>query len=352
MTGIPSLFNRTLVAKAVTRLFSGNQTADEAQWLKSRQEADTTFDTQLDQTCRALANIQALEDDLDMKRWVDEASATSFFGENTTRRSYRFVSATAAVLLAAIAFYFSGLYQQDASVETNIQRYITRVGEQKTIDLNDGSIITLNTGTQLLVSMKDNSRSVVLERGEAFFQVAKDSTRPFSVAIGEHAVSVLGTQFNLRRSPSRFTLAVTEGMVSVHSINESVSNTAPLLDDAPDSEISISYPGQRRVKAGWIAEYDTSRNLLMAKRSAEINSVASWRSGLLHFANEPLVKVIQELNRYSGKKILIEDADIMNIPISGSLRTDRLNSTLSGLERSQPIRVVHNFDHVVITGKH
>ena len=114
--------------------------------------------------------------------------------------------------------------------------------------------------------------------------------------------------------------------------------------------MGIIDPGQRRVEAGWVVEYDLASNRLTGRQCKDMSHYHQWRTGMLQFSGEPLYKVVGELNRYSAKKILIEDTAIMDLEVYAALRVDRLESALMGLEQGNPIKVSRYFDRIVIVG--
>ena len=115
------------------------------------------------------------------------------------------------VLVAVFGLWMFG--QQTVQPGVSMERYVTRVGEQKEIHLRDGSVVTLNTGSELLVGLSDKGRKLILRRGEAYFDVAGDARRPFSVDAGLRSVTVLGTEFNIRKTPDQLQVAVSEGVL-------------------------------------------------------------------------------------------------------------------------------------------
>ena len=109
--------------------------------------------------------------------------------------------------------------------------------------------------------------------------------------------------------------------------------------------------GQYRLAEGWVVEVAAGRDELVAYRPENMQNLALWRTGSLDFDSVPLVDVVRELNRYSGKKILIEDASIIDLKVLGVIQVDQIGLALQGLERALPIKVTHHFDQIVLTGK-
>ncbi len=334
---------RQRAAGELARLFSAQSSHGDIDRIKRWRQQGADYQREFMGTAHALGSLDALANDPDIL-----AAAETPSSERSGKWQWP-VLAAAATLVAGLAV---SLF---VSVETgdpeNALRYVTRIGEQKTVELEDGSIVTLNTGTELLVNITDSTRDMSLERGEVYFQVASDPQRPFSVNLGTRSVSVLGTQFNIQRLPDQFTLAVVEGVVSIHRRNEQVSAQAPLLLEGEVGKVHFKSPDQRRVKAGMVAEFDTDNDEVVAFTSTNIGKFHEWQSGLIRFDEEPLYKVVQQLNRYSGKKILIEDSSVMDLKIYATVRVKEIDKTLKGLEQSLPIKVVNHFDKIVIVKK-
>ena len=209
--------------------------------------------------------------------------------------------------------------------------------------------MTLNTGTQLVVDYGAQARRVLLERGEAFFDVAEDAQRPFTVELGTRSVTAIGTAFNVRKDPERYAVAVLEGAVSMHALTE--EGSAAALPFAPNGQaVAIEAPDQRRVDPGWVAELDVSRNELTAFQPESMERYLGWRRGMLRFDREPLYQVVKELNRYTRRKILIEDAGVMELNVYAAVSIAELESALIALEKLLPIEVTRHYDRIVITG--
>ena len=335
-------FNQALAIKSAVRLFDDEPNRKQQGWFVRQCETDQQFQQQVEDTCEMLADLQPLENDSEVLEWLDEFESSDV--ERKPQRRW-FKPAIAATALIASAIMLLPWLTPSTSDDSNLARHITRVGEQKTVDLADGSRITLNTSTQILVDVSEQQRRIILEYGEAFFEVAQNPSAPFSVIVGEEAITVLGTSFCVRKSPETFTLSVTEGLVALHKSREPVNAAAPMIAE----HTSPTPASQQRVGAGWQLQYNANHQTLTASKSVDSNRIASWRRNILHFANEPLSEVVYELNRYSAKKILINEATLMDKPINASLRVDRITSALSGLEKSYRLKVVHHVDHIVIS---
>lgn len=330
-------------AKDVARMFYGDPSkVDEARLIK-RCRQSPEYRAEFAQTAQLMAELEPLAKDPLIRSMVT--------GVHAKHRQRWPILAAAATVVLGIALIIWQQFDAVPPAENNVLRYVTRIGEQKTVSLADGSVITMNTGTQLIVDLSAERREVILERGEAYFDVAADPTRPFTVGLSNRAVSVLGTEFNIFKTPEKFVLAVMEGEVAIHGREDELSPIAPRLD-VPQGEIMhLPHANQYRLGVGMVAELDERNNELIAYTADPINRLQSWRSGVLRFDEVPLYQVIQELNRYSAKKILIEDKSVMDLRVFATVRVGSPSMALTALERLLPIRVIQYFDRTVIVGE-
>ena len=198
--------------------------------------------------------------------------------------------------------------------------YTTAIGEQTSLPLPDGSLVTLNTQSTLRVGYSERYRDIHLTSGEALFDVAKDLGRPFRV-ITEHAVvTAVGTQFNVRNVADDVVVTVVEGIVDVEATRVSSSSggagqvgAAPAAGEAqPVAQPARLTVGQQAtVASGEVAVIETAVDKAMA-----------WRERRLVFESLTLAEVIDEFNRYNDPPLLIDDPALRALPISGVFRAN------------------------------
>ena len=163
--------------------------------------------------------------------------------------------------------------------------YTTVVGEQHSSKLEDGSLVILNTDSKVKVRYTSSQRDLQLLQGEALFDVADDSRRPFVVEAGDVAVRALGTRFNVYRHDLITDISVAQGAV----------------------RISAGARASARVNAGEQARVDGGR--ITIRGNANIAAALAWRERKLIFEDRPLPEVVKELNRYNrGKVVLVGNA--------------------------------------------
>jgi len=247
--------------------------------------------------------------------------------------------AAALVLIIAgviISAFLSSFYKIDSPT------YETATGENRTIELVDGSQITLGAMSRITVDYSDKRRAVILDYGESFFEVAKDHARPFLVTAGPRTVRAVGTAFNVKMGVKDVTVTVIEGQVQVGS--QALNN--PQKIDSALQPLMLKQV-QARVSVGESIQYRTTG--IMGKVHAVNTEMAiSWRKGRLAFTNESLESVIADVNRYSRSKIMIGDAMAKQLMFTGTVFQDGIEEWLEGLEKVFPVRVMKAGGHVVI----
>ena len=265
------------------------------------------------------------------------------------RRSLRNAAAfgvAASVVLVAVVLASIGLFTQPGSTVT---RYTTAVGEQRSVTLPDGSTITLNTGSQILAGITDTVRRVVMDRGEAYFEVAKDPLRPFTVEVGGRSITAHGTAFNVRRLGGSFTVALVDGRVALHRQGGEPPAAPQWLDlGAHPDGFESPLVEELGLRSGTVLHFDAHSQTITAHHDPEIERRQQWRQGRLSFKDQPLSTVVAELGRYSTKPIRIHDADVADIRVFATLRLDSIDTALSTLERAVPIRVVPTLSGIAV----
>jgi len=224
------------------------------------------------------------------------------------------VKAPARRALAAALTLTLGLV---ASVWWPNARYdaVTATGETRTITLPDGSSMQLGTNSAANLRFQARERHVDLARGEAYFDVAHDETRPFLIDAGAGHVRVLGTAFSVRRDGDAVTVIVTRGRVEVNGgALDAVQLTA-------DQQVRFS-PRER----GEVAKVETDQ-------------VLAWRHGQLQFENQSLRAVLDEVSRYDPRVWFVDDSVATRTRMNAVVSADKIDPWLDALAQSMPISV-------------
>ena len=330
-------------SRAVSKLFSGEVPAKNSGCVNPWHGANRSLRDDMIADLHLWADLEELTDDKEILELADSCLLAG--NARKEGRRWRGLAVAAGVLLCVLSVLWlsQGNIQPD---DGNALRYVSRIGEVKTVSLSDGSEMSLNTGSEVLFVEGEAERTVILQRGEAFFDVARDVSRPFVVKSGDNAVTVLGTSFFVRKYPEKISISVVEGVVASHSVSEKALPDSPLVSGLSPNK---NRQRQLRIPAGWAAEIESSTQKLISGKAVAQDEMQDWISGVLSFKREELYKIVKELNRYSAKKILIEDKSIVDLTTSAVIKIDSLNAALAGLELSLPIKVTHHFDKIAIT---
>jgi transmembrane sensor len=279
-------------------------------------------------------------------------------------RARRLRSLAASLLVAALA---AGTWYFWPAGPT----YQTPVGGTASVPMSDGSNVTLNTNTRIEVALGERERAVQLERGEAFFEVAKDPRRPFVVSAGRKRVVAVGTKFSVEREGDEVRVVVSEGTVRIedaaasrpHTSTRSANagantpvtdRTGTTLPPEADSDASnrASLAGEGvMLSAGGVARAQGDSVLVQEKPVPEvIEEYLSWRSGYLVFHDVPLAEAVAESNRYNVRQIEIDDSAVAAIKVSGKFRSTNFEAFVRLLEDGLAIHA-HSTDDQIILSK-
>jgi transmembrane sensor len=254
---------------------------------------------------------------------------SSLWRSRKPRRRVGFIGAGAAALalLLAGAFY----WLKDPALATGY-------AEQKTVDLTDGTQVTLNANSRLLVNYTDGVRQVTLTQGEALFSVTKHESRPFVVVVGSRKVIALGTSFEVRREDTAepaFTVTLIEGRVAIEPL--SAPNILPV---EPGNAITLLSPGQRLRFA---------TNAPDAVDSPAIDKVTAWQHGQLIFEDTSIRDAANEFNRY-GKRRLIVDANVpSSIRVGGVFCIGDPDSFARAMANAYQLRILESTNGIKLT---
>jgi transmembrane sensor len=195
--------------------------------------------------------------------------------------------------------------------------YATSLGEQRTVKLQDGSVLYLNTHTRVAVDYSGKARDIRLLEGEALFAVQRDPERPFRVHSGDVVVRALGTQFNVYRTGRGATVSVLEGAVQV------TGDASRTIGLAEGSARAAGAPQAQTARVGAGEQVKVSERGAIAKvASADIDEALAWRTRRLVFRSTPLSEVAAEFNRYNSLKIRVEGAAVEDKRLIGTFNAD------------------------------
>jgi len=225
------------------------------------------------------------------------------------------VALAATVVMTLAVVVMLALYFYPDAVSTG-------VGEQRMLTLRDGTRVYLNTATHIVIHYDRHSRRVELETGEALFDVAKATDRPFIVTAGDRQVTALGTSFVVRRDDQRLAVTLVEGRVTV---NEKFTLT----------------PGERlTLTPGGAARLD----------KPPLDKATAWRRGQVVLDDTPLTAAVAEMNRYSPIQLMIEQPQAGSLLISGLFQAGDSASFARAVAATYGLSAVNKGDHIVLEG--
>ena len=264
-------------------------------------------------------------------------------GNARSRRGHWRFGLAAAMFAAAMVA--TVLVLRPPATDPNL--YTTAIGEQTSLPLPDGSLVTLNTLSTLRVAYSNGFRDIHLTRGEALFDVAKDPDRPFRV-ITEHAViQAVGTQFNVRSYANDVTVTVVEGIVDVSATTLGpLSGEAARLPDDSSANLPTDALLPTRLTVGQQATV-VPQSSKVAVVETTIDKATAWRERRLVFESLSLADVIDEFNRYNTPPLLIDEPELRALPISGVFRANDRESFVAFLAQMQ-LATAHTRDDGVI----
>jgi transmembrane sensor len=313
--------------------------------------------------------------------------ATTRFGRFSPLR-FIAVAACAAVI-AATGFWFYALRDT----------YSTGFGEQRSVRLDDGSTVDLNSKSKIRVRFSEHERSILLLEGQALFRVAKNTSRPFIVTTTETHVRAVGTKFDVYQRNGGTVVTVLEGRVAVLSAAtpshasdfpaQSASSAGVGASDQSGSQMTVPpgnaiqgeaqdagrrsptpdtakrpgrkassplasdlssnpaseplpaalapHPGEILLAAG--EQVMVSANAASQPQPADLIAATAWTQQKIVFHGTPLADVVEEFNRYNSRKIVITDADLMSMKISGVFSSTDADSLLKFLRALPDISI-------------
>lgn len=309
--------------KIIDSVLAKNATPEQARqvaaWFAT-EEGQAYFSQRYDRESYFL-NEKILEEWLDYEIPSTRMKVRFLSQLNMRVRTFRFRVAAAVIIpfmLLAGAFTFvanrTGLFNSEELAE-----FVVPYGEQLNVVLQDGTQVQLNSGSRLQYPKSFGlfSRNVKLT-GEAYFAVAKESTRPFEVDLKDIKVKVTGTHFNAKAYPNDKTIrvALEEGSVNIADKTEKI------------------YP----MKVGESAEYDKESGVCTVIKVPEMSIHTSWRTKSLNFYRTPLKEIIKTLERQYEVQFDVNDSSILNYRFSISTSKINLNEVLNDLEKVSKVR--------------
>jgi transmembrane sensor len=206
--------------------------------------------------------------------------------------------------------------------------YRTDLGGFSRVPLLDGSVVALNTDSEIRVRLSRTIREIVLVRGEANFDVAHDRRRPFDVHVESAVVRAVGTSFDVRRvDKNNVNVMVTEGRVTLGAA--SAAQGGRTAERVP---VTLAAGQAATSRAGHLEVQDIG--------AAEAARRLAWQGGAISFQGESLADAISEFNRYSRRRLELADPELGKLRVGGEFRTTDIDSFVAALHASFGLAVV------------
>lgn len=240
------------------------------------------------------------------------------------------IPAVTAVIGALAACCALGLFLARGGLAGSGTVYETRVGEIRTVSLEDGTQLSLDTNTSVNVSYDAGIRFVDLKAGAIFLEVEPDPDRPLKVKSGPAFVEVLGTRFMVEQHESATWVGVEHGLVRA-----SVENQA---GDSLSTQLQI----------GQGVSLDASHDELEPV-SVDATRLAQWRNGVIEIQGIPLDDALARLDAYYPGEITLERVEGPFEPVSGIFRIDHIEEAVTGLAATHQLSLQRVDDDLVIS---
>jgi transmembrane sensor len=241
------------------------------------------------------------------------------------------VAASFALMAVVFAFW---------KVPAETSAFETAVGENRSVALADGSIISLGGDTRIEVALSENVRAIELERGEALFKVAKDAARPFKVRAGDATIVAVGTEFNVERDSDRAVVSVTEGRVEVKPVDG-------LL---PVSLLKEFKPKLRSVRLN-AGQQTTAGSAGIEEPTKMEDPATGWQIGHLAFRLQPLRYVLEDVNRYARKPIVLESESLGTLIITGTVERENIGGWVKSLEHAFDLQATEEAGQIILRAR-
>jgi transmembrane sensor len=217
---------------------------------------------------------------------------------------HRNVVSLAVTLVICALFSVFVLYLMRSGGTASREGFNTAFGERRSILLSDGSRLVLNTDSRVRVAFSARARTVLLEKGQARFEVVRDPLRPFVVRAAERQIVATGTSFDVRWTDDRLCIVLVEGHVVI------LPASAPM---------AVAIASTLTLDAGERMEF---RGRTAVKSAARLDREEAWTTGHVIFDSTRLSAAIVEMNRYASRRLKLEDPALGDLLISGTFSVD------------------------------
>jgi transmembrane sensor len=315
-------------------------TPDEAQQLKlwaNNRESHRLILFDMAQTWDDMSALNELKGLMPLNK-LDTAT------QKNNRSVHLALAASVAFMMFSVMSWLMFSPNQISDNNLLISQIVTNVGEQKPVTLQDGSVVYLNTNSELRVNFSSRTRQIDLVRGEALFEVAHDKERPFIVSAAGNTVTAVGTAFNVQLiDDQHFELLVTEGKVLLKNTAENHSVDLPVGQNPLDPENggTLLIAGQKALVAQDSAQSDSLS-------IEQIQNELAWRQGVVVFEGEPLESALTEISRYVAVHFNYDDEKLKEQRVAGYFKAGDLDGLLAALNNNFNIQYRKVDDNTIV----
>jgi len=272
--------------------------------------------------------------------WRDPAAVSAVHRRKTRVQVFVRLAIAASIAACAIGIALTVsesinshrlVAEQLQAVEIEREHLETALGENRMFALKDGSHVTLGAQTAIEVELSKQIRRIRLARGEAYFEVAKNSERPFVVEMTMATVTATGTAFNIHRDGHESIVTVTEGQVRVDHLS---------------SVPGYSHKQELILNAGEQAQV-TVDELTRSHTGAAVEDVLSWQHGRLAFEGQRLSDILKDVNRYTSTPIRVASDEVGNALLTTTVTTDNIDGWIESIEQVLYIKAQRDANEIV-----
>lgn len=303
----------------LAKYFSGNISAPEKEqlldWVDSHEQNRSYFDEML-QLWGAVDDYEVNFEPDAQKAWekveskLEVQSPLRVEHKGTTEKKGNFGRRQLLRIAATVLFLIIATYWWTTSSNQTITLQ-TALNQSNQFELPDGTEVWLNQNSKIVYKKAFRQRSVELE-GEAFFDVVRDESRPFTITSGETLTRVLGTSFNVRAYPEdeEIVVTVTSGSVELTA------------KDDPAQKVVL------KVNEAGVFE---KNNKKVAKTAVENENSLSWKTKQLSFTNTSMREVFNALERHFGVEFDVTNESIYECEFFGTYENPKLDDLIQAL---------------------
>lgn len=235
------------------------------------------------------------------------------------------------------------------TARSSVETFVATAGQVRTVWLPDHTRVQIGANSSITAIFSTRERKVLLNQGRAYFDVAEDSARPFSVRAGHATIRDIGTAFAVDKAQQGTTVTVAEGRVKLWDSRTSVSGNK----SGPGVRAGAEGPDVAPLAdlvAGEQARIDASGQLASLER-VDVQKALAWTLERISFDNQTIAGVASRLNRYNRVEIVVADREIGNRRITGVLESHDVSAFIAFVRNLPGVAVERRGTRVIVEAK-